>query len=206
VKMMEAWRNLSRRPSLLPPVALQLEPTIHEVVGLARDGQRTLRSRGLTGELQFGSRDPIAQAAMDSLGSAERFWRLTAMSNWARLLATPSPPGATPVLVPACFRLEAVAPRDWSLFWLKKVVGQRLPLMRFVGLVEREQLRFKITSGNAIDRMHAARLLYVDRLITCDESFHSVLSAVSESLGVRGRSVLIRQSAPSAVAELARIL
>ena len=197
---LEKW-NLAKKGVL--PSAMEFAPYHRDSeLGIARhcEFQQFVRKKGQENEHRFGLTIGSSRCDVDYT-NPEQAWRADSAMVWfnAIVMQNPSMRDYFDWLGPYLTE-DAFADDSFIRFWMSDIEADRVPYNRITGLSFFYQTRQKVTHGNAIDVLHANKMLSCDVFVTGDKGLFRVL----ESLGSHFQSgiakpVLLDQSASSAV-------
>ncbi len=172
-----------------------------------REAQGTMRSLFLGRLSGVELADPeLSRIENADLTTPGGYWRASCLLVWynAIVLRDPASRDYVDWLQPYV-REAAFRDPSYVQFWLEEVKDENVQRNKLTGLVDYYQARYKITHGNAVDQLHAGKLLDVDVFLTADVGFHRVLADVVSSHYRDGACpLLVRRGESSALAELQR--
>ena len=185
-------------------------PLAHEFADYHRDSENGIASQSTFQKwLKKEGKDSKSRITMQlgrfkwdvDYSDAEQAWRSDCLMVWyhAIVMQNPSSRDYFDWLDPYLIE-DAFYDSSYPQFWLRDVKAERVPYSRVTGLAAFYQLEHKITHGNAIDVLHASKMLSSDVFLTADRGLFHVLGSIGLHFnGGIAKPALVNQSSVTAV-------
>jgi len=186
------WKNIQKNNwHTLYKGSPGFEDIVFDVVGKNKEIQKKIREvNPLLDNVVVEHPNPTISKIINSISdNIEKCFRSQYAIMWFRALnGEPNLRDLNDWVAPY-FNINKVDRDDWTMFWVRDLDIECVPLNYIDGTVVFFQPRTRVTAGNPFDVDHAANLLKCDIFFTADKGFYEVLEETKKYLMNKGFTI-----------------